>query len=68
MENVMMMKGVRKKGSNLLFRVCLNIYPENLVKKVFGEGKKSGNYIIFEGKFKEIEVYEKFNRLLEMMT
>lgn len=68
MENVMIMKGVRKKGNNLLFRVCLGVYPENLVKKVFGEGTKKGNYIVFEGNFKETEVYEKFNRLLELMA
>ena len=64
----MTVKGVRKKGNNLLFRVCLDVYPENLVKKVFGEGKKQGNYIVFEGSFKETEVYEKFNRLLELMS
>lgn len=63
----MRVKVLRKEGDKLVFRVCLNVYPKEVVTKVFGPGRKSGNYLIFRGKFKEKEVYEKFNHMLKEM-
>lgn len=60
------LKGVLKRENKIFFRVCLRFYDEPSIKKIFGKGEKKGNYIFFEGDFKEKEVYEKFNDLLEV--
>lgn len=61
------MKGIMRKGDSLVFRVNLRLYPEKTVNAVFGKGKKVGDYAFYEGKFDEKQVYEGFNKLLEVM-
>ncbi|TRO61916.1 hypothetical protein E2P64_00055 [Candidatus Bathyarchaeota archaeon] len=62
------MKGVTKRKGETVFRVNLRFYPEKLVKLCFGKGEKVGDYLVFQGKFDEKEVYEGFNRMLEVLT
>ena len=61
------MKGVTKRKGETVFRVNLRFYPEKLVKLCFGEGKKVGDYLLFQGSFDEREVYEGFNKMLEVL-
>lgn len=62
------MKGIQRRNELCLFRVCLKFYPEEFVKKVFGEGKKEGGYMLFEKAAGEDEIYRGFGRLLEMIA
>ena len=59
------LKKLLKKNDKIIFRVNKDIYPEKVIEKVFGNGKKEGKYIIFETKLDEERIYEKFDRLLE---
>mgnify|MGYP006306767907 CR=1 FL=1 len=67
-----------KKGEEV-FRVNLFVYPEDLVKEVFGEScgmvenapadpsDAKSKYALFEGSLSDEEVCKKFNELLEVM-
>ena len=61
------MKGVLKRKNEVVFRVCMDIYPEALVRRIFGEGEQAGNYWVYREKADPQSIYEKFNQLLEEM-
>ncbi|MBR9689866.1 MAG: hypothetical protein GOV01_03155 [Candidatus Altiarchaeota archaeon] len=61
------MKGVKTRNGKTVFRVNTGFYSRDFVKRVFGDGKEVEEYMVFETKLSESEVYDKFNELLEMM-
>jgi hypothetical protein len=61
-------KGIQRKNDVCFFRVSLRLYPEDFVKKIFGEGRKEENYVFFEKTGNEEKIYEGFNQLMEMIA
>ena len=61
------MRGVIFKDGISKFRVSLKIYPEPVVERVFGKGRRVGAYYLYEVGLPPEEVYEKFGKVLEMV-
>ena len=61
------MKNFLKKNNKIVFRINLDIYPQSIVEKIFGKGKRVGKYIVFETDKSENEIYKGFDDLLEGM-
>jgi len=58
-------KGIVKKSDGVDVWVNLQLYPEELARKFFGEGKRKGDYLVFSCGFGKQKAYELFNRMLE---